>query len=48
MNKEKKVLYEYRNEEGLAIYDSVERKGGMFIDNSDYQLTGITVEGLPE
>jgi len=44
----KPTLYEYRNEEGTAFYDAIERKGGMFIDNSDYQLTGVTVTEVPE
>jgi len=38
------TLYEYRNEEGLVIYDSMERAGGMFVDNSDYQLTGVIIK----
>ena len=51
MNKGKEqesILYEYRNEEGTALYDSMERAGGLFVDNSDYQLTGVTVTEVPE
>ena len=42
------ILYEYRNEDGVAHYDSQKRSGGLFIDGTDYQLTGVTIKVLPE